>query len=66
MIDFNHMIKEYGKYESQTHVGGRTIPEADGLLTGDKKPISELYLHQPLIPLPPVKLTKNQIMCLYD
>ena len=22
------------------------------LLTGDKKPISELFLHQPLIPLP--------------
>ena len=39
------------------------------LLTGDKKPISELSLHQPLIPLPPlppVKLTKSQIMCLYD
>ncbi len=35
-------------------------------LTGDKRPISELSLHQPLIPLPPVKLTKNQIMCLYD
>ena len=40
-----------------------------GLLTGDKKPISELFLHQPLIPLPPlppVKLTKSQIMNLYD
>ncbi len=39
------------------------------LLTGDKKPISELFLHQPLIPLPPlppVKLTKSQIMDLYD
>ncbi len=36
------------------------------LLTGDKKPISELFLHQPLIPLPPTKLTKSQIMCLYD
>ncbi len=39
------------------------------LLTGDKKPISELSLHQPLIPLPPlppVKLTKSQIMDLYD
>ena len=39
------------------------------LLTGDKKPISELSLHQPLIPLPPlppVKLTKSQIMSLYD
>ncbi len=35
-------------------------------LTGDKKPISELFLHQPLIPLPPVKLTKSQIMSLYD
>ena len=39
------------------------------LLTGDKKPIPELFLHQPLIPLPPsppVKLTKSQIMSLYD
>ena len=39
------------------------------LLTGDKKPISELFLHKPLIPLPPlppVKLTKSQIMSLYD
>ena len=42
------------------------------LLTGDKKPISELFLHQPLIPLPPLspsppkKLTKSQIMSLYD
>ncbi len=36
------------------------------LLTGDKKPISELPLHKPLIPLPPVKLTKSQIMSLYD
>ncbi len=37
------------------------------LLTGDKKPISELFLHQPLIPLPPpAKLTKSQIMSLYD
>ncbi len=36
------------------------------LLTGDKKPISELFLHRPLIPLPPKKLTKSQIMSLYD
>ena len=36
------------------------------LLTGDKKPISELSLHQPLIPLPPKKLTKSQILSLYD
>ncbi len=39
------------------------------LLTGDKKPVSELSLHQPLIPLPslpPKKLTKSQIMDLYD
>ncbi len=37
------------------------------LLTGDKKPISELFLHQPLTPLPPpAKLTKSQIMSLYD
>ncbi len=44
-------------------------------LTGDekategseaKRSISELFLHQPLIPLPPVKLTKSQIMSLYD
>ena len=39
------------------------------LLTGDKKPVPELFLHQPLIPLPPLppaKLTKSQIMDLYD
>ena len=39
------------------------------LLTGDKRPISELFLHQPLIPLPPSppkRLTKSQIMSLYD
>ncbi len=36
------------------------------LLTGDKRPISELSLHRPLIPLPPKKLTKSQIMNLYD
>ncbi len=39
------------------------------LLTGDERPISELSLHPPLIPLPPpppVKLTKSQIMSLYD
>ncbi len=42
------------------------------LLTGDKKPISELFLHRPLIPLPPLppsppkRLTKSQIMSLYD
>ncbi len=38
------------------------------LLTGDKKPIPK-NLHQPLIPLPPSppkKLTKSQIMSLYD
>ncbi len=38
-------------------------------LTGDKRPISELSLHPPLIPLPPrpsEKLTKGQIMSLYD
>ena len=37
--------------------------------TGDKKPISELSLRPPLIPLPPRpsgKLTKSQIMSLYD
>ncbi len=34
------------------------------LLTGDKKPIPKL--HYPLISLPPVKLTKDQIMSLYD
>ncbi len=39
------------------------------LLTGDKESVSELFLHQPLIPLPPrpsEKLTKSQIMSLYD
>ena len=39
------------------------------LLTGDKESVSELSLHQPLIPLPPpppVKLTKSQILSLYD
>ena len=30
MIDSKYIIKEYGKYESQTHVGGQTIPEANG------------------------------------
>ena len=35
------------------------------LLTGDKKPIPK-NLHQPLIPLPPAKLTKDQILDLYD
>ncbi len=34
------------------------------LLTGDKKPIPKL--HFPLIPLPPEKLTKSQILSLYD
>ncbi len=29
MIDSDHIINN-GKYESQTSVGGRTIPEADG------------------------------------
>ena len=52
-------------------VAERFLEQMD-LLTGDKKPISELFLHRPLIPLPPlpptppVKLTKSQIMCLYD
>ncbi len=39
------------------------------LLTGDERPITELFLHRPLIPLPPSppkKLTKSQIMSLYD
>ena len=36
------------------------------LLTGDKKSVSELFLHQPLIPLPSEKLIKSQIMNLYD
>ncbi len=42
------------------------------LLTGDKRPISELFLHRPLIPLPPLppsppkRLTKSQIMNLYN
>ena len=38
-------------------------------LTGDERPISELSLRPPLIPLPPpppVKLTKSKIMSLYD
>ncbi len=34
------------------------------LLTGDKKPIPKL--HYPLISTPPDKLTKSQIMALYD
>ncbi len=29
------------------------------LLTGDKKPVSELFLHQPLIPLRLVPRAKN-------
>ena len=36
------------------------------LLTGDKESVFELFLHLPLIPLPPKKLTKSQIMSLYD
>ena len=35
------------------------------LLTGDKKPIPK-NLHLPLISTPPEKLTKSQIMALYD
>ncbi len=38
------------------------------LLTGDKKPIPK-NLHHPLVPVPPSppkKLTKSQIMNLYD
>ncbi len=35
------------------------------LLTGDKRPIPK-NLHHPLIPLPPKKLTKSQILSLYD
>ncbi len=34
------------------------------LLTGDKKPIPKLPF--PLIPLPPEKLSKSQILNLYD
>ena len=34
------------------------------LLTGDKKPIPKL--RPPLISTPPEKLTKSQIMALYD
>ena len=33
------------------------------LLTGDKKPVSKLFLHRPL---PLEKLIKSQIMSLYD
>ena len=38
------------------------------LLTGDKRPISKRMpkLRISLIPLPPEKLTKSQIMNLYD
>ncbi len=48
-------------------VAYRFLKQMD-LLTGDKKPISELpRLQKPLIPLPqPGKLTKSQIMSLYD
>ncbi len=35
------------------------------LLTGDKKPIPK-NLRPPLISTPPEKLTKSQIMALYD
>ncbi len=35
------------------------------LLTGDKKPIPR-NLHLPLISTPPERLTKSQIMSLYD
>ncbi len=30
MIDSKYIIKDNGKYETQTYVSGRAIPEADG------------------------------------
>ena len=30
IVRLEYIIKEYGKYESQTRIGGRTIPEANG------------------------------------
>ncbi len=42
-----------------------TKPKTD-LLTEDDKPILEFFPHRPLIPLPPKRLTKSQIMSLYD
>ncbi len=74
MIDSDHIINN-GKYESQTSDCSRTIPKADGSSYRKresdrrKRSISELSLRPPLIPLPPrpsEKLTKSQIMSLYD
>ena len=55
------------KKVKQMSVAQRFRSQMD-LLTGDKKPIPK-NLHQPLIPLPPsppTKLTKSQILSLYD
>ncbi len=54
---------ENTKVKRTTSVAERFRGQMD-LLTGDKKPISGL--HQPLIPVPRTKLTKSQIMSLYD
>ena len=54
---------ENSKVKRTMSVAERFRKQMD-LLTGDKKPISGL--HRPLIPLPQVKLTKSQIMSLYD
>ncbi len=66
MLDSNYIInKMESKKDKRMSVAQRLQSQMD-LLTGDKKPVSELFLHQPLIPLPPAKLTKSQIMNLYD
>ncbi len=56
---------ENSKVKRAMSVAERFRKQMD-LLTGDKKPISELRLHRPVIPLPQAKLTKSQIMSLYD
>ncbi len=30
IVRLEYIIKEYGKYESQTRIGSRAIPEANG------------------------------------
>ncbi len=72
MIDFKHIINKMSSTKvKRASVAERFRKQMD-FLTGDKKSVSELFLHPPLIPLPPlppppsVKLTKSQIMSLYD
>ncbi len=65
MIDSNYIINKMESIKvKRVSVAERFRKQMD-LLTGDKKSIPK-NLHQPLIPLPPTKLTKSQILSLYD